>query len=275
MAFACGVGGIGLDHEVIESRNSFVFRPSIFIHHHRHHHLETAVVVGHERVFDEGFVAFVIAAPPPHCTTAHHLILHTRTLHGHARETAHVAFHRHFVATFVFFRHFVELDAECRTLVFLDREIGASAFRRNGKLTCQTRRGQHKVGGSLAVVVGGDFFLFHHLVIGVAQRQRHLFACQCRSLRVALGLVGDDGGVDGLAWAIQTAVGQHIVGVLRRLVVVKRIISANRLLGTGFVLVGEDEIGSGTHLRKVKDFLALCVGCQRRKTVFSVAVCAV
>ena len=88
---------------------------------------------------------------------------------------------------------------------------------------------------------------------------------------MALGFVGDDSRVDGLTRTIEAAVGQHIVGILRRRVVVERIIAVDPLLGTGFVRVGIDEIRFGTLFREVVDGFALRVGRQRFLSIAAIA----
>ena len=267
---AGSVGGIGLHDEVVESGNlSLLPAPSGFIHQHRHLHLETAFVVRHERVTDDGSIGLVAAAPPPHCTTAHHIVFHTRALHGHAREATHTTHHRHCVAFLVFFGHFVKLHLESRTLVFLDREIHRRILRRDAELARKPRRGQHEVGRCLSEFIGPHLLFLHHLVVGIAQRERELLARHHRRFLVGLDLVGHHRHADGLPGAIDAAVGEEIVGILRGFVVVEREAPSKPLLGAGFVLVGIDVEAVGLSLRVFVFHFALGVGGQRLHVVFA------
>ena len=190
-------------------------------------------------------------------------------MHGHAREAAHATHHRHRVAFLIFFGHFVKLHLESRTLVFLDREIHRRILRRDAELTRKPRRGQHEVGRCLSELIGHDFLLFHHLVVGIAQRERELLARHHRRFLMGLDLVGHHRHADGLPGAIDAAVGEEIVGVLRGFVVVERETPSKPLLGAGFVLVGIDVEAVGLSLWVFVFHFAIGIGGQRLHVVFA------
>ena len=151
-----------------------------------------------------------------------------------------MAHHRHGVAILVFLCDLVELHLESRTLVLLNGEIGGAIIRLDGELTRQTRCRERKIGRSLTKFVGSHLFFLHHLVVGIAQRERQLLACNNLGFLMGNVLIGNHGGVYGLTRPIEFTVGQHVVGVLRGFIFVERVSATKPLLGTGVVLLGVD-----------------------------------
>ena len=275
MAFAGSIGGVGLHHEVIIARGVRVSIAASVRHLHRHLHRETAFVVGGQRVGDKRLIAFGTRAPPPQGTTAHDVVLHLRALHRDAGKALHMTNYRHGVAILVFLSDLVELHLEGRTLVLLNGEIGRAILRLDGELPREARCREHKVGGSLTKLIGSHLFLLHHLVVGIAQRQRQLLARVHLCIAMSQALIGNHRGMSGLSRPVELTVGQHVVDVLRSFVVVERVAATNPLLWRGIVLLGIDVDFTRTAFLPLELSLAATIGGERVHLSAVVAVVSV
>ena len=118
---------------------------------------------------------------------------------------------------------FWEYYLEGWPFVFFHLEKGlcvALSTHADAEVSCKCSRGQCKVGSCGAIAVGGHCRFAHHFVVGVTQGKFQRFALH-HSLRGALFDVAEQyGGMYGLPWAVDAAVGKHVDHIERRLVVV-------------------------------------------------------
>ena len=212
MGFSTLVGYLCLYHKLIEQATQVLIVIHLGRKHHRHLHLEAAVVSRHGLTAIEHLVVSRFTEPPaPPSLPARHLVLHFRTLYGHAGIALGQARDHNRVAAAIGLFIVRHLHLESRPFVFLHTDRGRSAdttTRLHMEHACQAVRRQSHFCRHRTIAVGHHLLFSHRLVVGITQQEGHaLLVHGLHRQPVGIPVIHDGRYVHSLARTIEAPVG--------------------------------------------------------------------